>query len=187
MTRSDGDIRTASSDGTIFVEGNQIFLVPFEVDRFEIPSGWEVLVADGQEVVEGIRLMSDMSSSQEILAQRDGKVYLTEEYILVRPMQEGYVTVSDKYPLGADNLGRLLSQFMARVYRYWWLWLATGKSFSGYGLISSYLAYLDNTMMRFVDIMYGFPALIILLMAFSLRILAAARLKRDRSWLDCRD
>jgi oligopeptide transport system permease protein len=89
-------------------------------------------------------------------------------------MQEGYVTVSDKYPLGADNLGRDLLSRLIYGARVSLLVALVGPLVSllvgvPYGLISGYFSgHLDNTMMRFVDIMYGFPPLllIILLMAF---------------------
>jgi oligopeptide transport system permease protein len=84
-----------------------------------------------------------------------------------------YARISDKYPLGADYLGRdLLSRVIygARV--------SLPVGFVGaltaliiglvYGCISGYYDKLDNIMMRIVDIMYAFPTmlLIILLMAF---------------------
>jgi len=86
----------------------------------------------------------------------------------------GYVTVSNHYILGADNLGRdLLSRIIygARVSL---LVAFIGPFFSLsigiiFGLISGYAGgRIDNLMMRIVDIMYAFPTLllIILLMAF---------------------
>ncbi len=86
----------------------------------------------------------------------------------------GYVTVSDEYPLGADSLGRdMLSRIIygARVS----LSVAiVGPLVSlmiglGFGLLAGYFGgRVDNLMMRFVDIMYAFPTLllIILLMTF---------------------
>ncbi len=86
----------------------------------------------------------------------------------------GYVKVDDSYPLGADALGRdLLSRILygARIS----LAVAVvGPLISmlvGFtvGLVSGYAGgRLDNLLMRFVDIMYAFPTmlLIILLMAF---------------------
>jgi oligopeptide transport system permease protein len=174
MEKSNGDTRAANTDGTIFIDDNMLVLVPFAVDRFEIPSGWDVLVNQGESVIENMLLLSEIGGSGEIRALRDGRVYLTEELVLVRPMTEGYVTVSDKYPLGADNLGRdLLSRIIygARV--------SLMVAFVGplvsfiigvpYGLIAGYFGgRVDNTMMRFVDTMYAFPTLllIILFMAF---------------------
>lgn len=86
----------------------------------------------------------------------------------------GYVQISDQYPLGADDVGRdLLSRIIhgARVS----LSVAiVGPLISlligvPYGAISGYFGgRTDNLMMRFVDVMYAFPTLllIILLMAF---------------------
>lgn len=87
---------------------------------------------------------------------------------------EAYATISDKFLLGADFLGRdLYSRIVygARV--------SLPVGFIGaltalvigliYGSISGYYGgKVDNTMMRIVDIMYAFPTmlLIILLMAF---------------------
>ncbi len=87
---------------------------------------------------------------------------------------ETYAKLGDRYPLGADYLGRdLLSRmiFGARV--------SLPVGFMGalialiiglvYGCISGYYGgKVDNIMMRIVDIMYAFPTmlLIILLMAF---------------------
>jgi oligopeptide transport system permease protein len=86
---------------------------------------------------------------------------------------QGYVTVSDRYALGADFAGRdLLSRIIygARVSLSVALVgpivaLAIGLIF---GVTSGYFGgRVDNIMMRFVDIMYAFPTLllIILLMA----------------------
>lgn len=86
----------------------------------------------------------------------------------------GYVRINDDYILGTDNLGRdLLSRIIygARIS----LSIAFFGPFislivgSTYGMIAGYAGgRADNLMMRFVDIMYAFPTLllIILLMAF---------------------
>ena len=86
----------------------------------------------------------------------------------------GYVTINNSYALGADNLGRdLLSRIiygsrvsLAVAFIGPLVSLLVGISF---GLISGYAGgRVDNLMMRFVDIMYAFPTLllVILLMAF---------------------
>ncbi len=86
----------------------------------------------------------------------------------------GYVSISDKFILGADNLGRdLLSRIiygsqvsLAVAFIGPTVSLLVGITF---GLISGYLGgRVDNLMMRFVDVMYAFPTLllVILLMAF---------------------
>lgn len=87
--------------------------------------------------------------------------------------QGGYVTISDKYPLGADKLGRdLLSRILygARVSLAVALIGPLISSVVGLvvGLTAGYLGgRVDNYLMRLVDIMYAFPTilLIILLMA----------------------
>ncbi len=86
----------------------------------------------------------------------------------------GYVKISDRYALGADEVGRdLLSRIIygARI--------SLSVAFVGpfialligvpLGTVSGYFGgRIDNLMMRFVDVMYAFPTLllIILLMAF---------------------
>jgi oligopeptide transport system permease protein len=89
-------------------------------------------------------------------------------------VEGGYVSVNSDYPLGADYVGRdILSRIIygARVS----LSVAiVGPAVSLivgliFGVISGYLGgRVDNIMMRFVDIMYAFPTLllIILMMAF---------------------
>ncbi len=102
-------------------------------------------------------------------------VWVTKLFPNMVPKSEGgYVTVNNNYILGADNVGRdLLSRILygARVS----LAVAfVGPFFSlligiTFGLISGYAGgRLDNFMMRFVDIVYAFPTLllIILMMAF---------------------
>ncbi len=94
--------------------------------------------------------------------------------IKVFPTIKGYTAASDKYPLGADYVGRdLLSRIIygARV--------SLTVAFIGplislligvvYGSISGYCGgWIDNLMMRIVDVLYAFPSLlfIILLLAF---------------------
>jgi len=94
--------------------------------------------------------------------------------VKVFPSMEPYAKISEDYSFGADGIGRdLLSRVIygARV--------SLAVAFVGpvlsmvigliYGSISGYMGgRVDNIMMRFVDIMYGFPTLllIILMMAF---------------------
>ena len=93
---------------------------------------------------------------------------------MVSKADGGYVSINESYAFGADALGRdLLSRIIygSRV--------SLAVAFVGplvsllvgitFGLISGYLGgRADNLMMRFVDVMYAFPTLllVILLMAF---------------------
>lgn len=113
---------------------------------------------------------------QNVLARNSAPEWVTDVFPTMIPLgeTEGYVRVNNEYILGADNLGRdLLSRIVygARI--------SLSVAFVGpffsllvgtiYGMIAGYAGgRVDNLMMRFVDIMYAFPTLllIILLMAF---------------------
>ncbi len=112
----------------------------------------------------------------QVLADNNAApLWVTRLFPNMVPKEDGgYVSITDKYILGADNLGRdILSRIIygSRV--------SLAVAFVGpavsllvgitFGLISGYLGgRADNLMMRFVDIMYAFPTLllVILLMAF---------------------
>jgi oligopeptide transport system permease protein len=83
---------------------------------------------------------------------------------------EGYATFSDKFPLGADYLGRdLLSRTLygARV-SLSFAFVASGVSLiigTVYGMISGYIGgRLDDIMMRIVDFLYAFPFLVVVIL-----------------------
>ena len=90
------------------------------------------------------------------------------------PMIEPYAKISDNFPVGADYVGRdLLSRIIYGAQ------ISLSVAYVGpiiallvgtvYGLVSGFFGgKVDNIMMRFVDIMYAFPTmlLIILMMAF---------------------
>jgi oligopeptide transport system permease protein len=94
--------------------------------------------------------------------------------MLPRTDAGGYITISDNYTLGADSLGRdLLSRIIygARVsLLVAFIGPLTALMFGmTVGLTAGYSrGWVDNVLMRFVDIMYAFPTLllVILFMAF---------------------
>lgn len=102
-------------------------------------------------------------------------LWVTKIFPNMIPREDGgYVTISDDYVLGADNLGRDLFSRIIYGSRVSLLVAFIGPAVSllvgvSFGLISGYLGgRVDNLMMRFVDLMYAFPTLlfVILLMAF---------------------
>ncbi len=120
--------------------------------------------------------IAPQSYASQVLADNNAApLWVTKIFPSMIPKEAGgYVTISDHYILGADNLGRdLLSRIIygSRV--------SLAVAFVGpamsllvgitFGLISGYVGgRVDNLMMRFVDVMYAFPTLllVILLMAF---------------------
>lgn len=92
----------------------------------------------------------------------------------VFPMTQSYARINNSYPLGADGLGRDLFSRIVYGIRVSLTVALVGPLIailvgSIYGSISGYFGgRIDDVMMRFVDVMYAFPTLllIILMMAF---------------------
>ena len=66
LEKADGSTRLASVSGTIFIDGSMLILVPFHVDRVEIPPGWELRVSDGESVTEGKILITETGGSGQV-------------------------------------------------------------------------------------------------------------------------
>jgi oligopeptide transport system permease protein len=116
------------------------------------------------------------SYSYQTLSERNtAPEWVTNLFPSMVPVEAGgYITINNAYPLGADHLGRdILSRIIhgTRV--------SLTIAFVGpltalvigtlIGLIAGYAGgWVDNLLMRFVDVMYAFPTLlfVILLLAF---------------------
>lgn len=94
--------------------------------------------------------------------------------VKVLPMIKGYARISPKYPFGADDLGRDIYSRVIYGTRVSLTVALVGPIIALlvgtiYGSVSGFFGgRVDNLMMRFVDVMYAFPSLllIILMMAF---------------------
>lgn len=159
----------ANMDGTVFISSSDdVLLTPNAVQRVERPAGTEPDVENEQPVLIGEPLIGSTN------ANKQGVAYVTDDAVYVLPKSTGYTPLRNKYPLGADYLGRDLWSRIVYGARVSLLAAFIGPLVSilvgmPYGLISGYFGgSVDNWMMRFVDLMYAFPTLllIILLMAF---------------------
>ncbi len=90
--------------------------------------------------------------------------------IIMPDNYENYVRYSDKFPLGADDLGRDLwtrTIYGARVSLMIAIVASSVSLVIGtiYGLISGYAGgAVDNVMMRVVDFLYGFPFIVVVIL-----------------------
>jgi oligopeptide transport system permease protein len=115
-------------------------------------------------------------SEQNYLATNSAPKWVTEVFTNMRPVGTplGYVTINNHYFLGTDGLGRDLWTRIVYGARISLSVAAIGPLTSLiigllFGMVSGYVGgRVDNYMMRFVDIMYAFPTLllVILMMAF---------------------
>jgi oligopeptide transport system permease protein len=180
----------AATTSDQYIEGEGVLALK-QVERSRSPwmDAWRRLVRNRAAVIGliviGINIMVAVLApyiapkdfkTQDYTALNAAPEWVTKVFPTMKTIGEpgGYVKVDDAYPLGADNLGRdLLSRIIygARV--------SLAVAFVGpffsllvgtlFGMLAGYVGgRLDNLMMRFVDIMYAFPTLllVILLMAF---------------------
>jgi|GEM_PF-23022 len=158
----------ANMDGTVLINDEAIRLSPLEVTSFDLSGAGEFSTTNGQEVATG-----DVMFGTEAALER-GWFYFNGDTGYFAPYNTGYMQVRNEYPLGADYLGRdMLSRLIygSRV--------SLAVAFVGplvatilgvtIGLVSGYFSgWVDNVIMRIVDIFYAFPTLllIILMMAY---------------------
>ncbi len=113
---------------------------------------------------------------QNLIKNNAAPLWVTQLFPTMIPVGEpgGYVTISDDFPLGADNLGRDLFSRIVHGARISLLVAIVGPFVAilvgiTVGLLAGYSGgFTDNALMRVVDLMYAFPTilLIILMMAF---------------------
>lgn len=121
---------------------------------------------------------------KQVLADHDAVPrWVTDLFPNMIPRDEpgGYVTISSDYPLGADALGRdILSRIIygARV--------SLAVAFIGpvvsmivgllVGMVAGYAGgRIDNLLMRFVDLMYAFPSLLLIILFMTFFRMSFAR------------
>ncbi len=113
---------------------------------------------------------------QDLMLNNAAPEWVTRLFPTMIPKGEpgGYVTITDKFALGADALGRDLFSRIVYGARVSLLVAFVGPLVAivvgvAVGLLAGYWGgWVDNALMRFVDLMYAFPTilLIILMMAF---------------------
>lgn len=112
---------------------------------------------------------------QNLMMNNAAPYWVTRLFPTMIPKGEpgGYVTISDQFLLGADNLGRDLFSRIIHGTRISLLVALIGPSVAiivgiSIGLLAGYSGgWIDNALMRIVDLMYAFPTilLVILMMA----------------------
>jgi oligopeptide transport system permease protein len=131
-----------------------------------------VLISGRSRVTAGDVVYDD--GTTQVTAEFDAVSYLTDGELLLRPLAPDYVTVSENYFMGTDNLGRDLWTRILYGSRVSLAVAFVGPLFATaiglfMGLMAGYFGgWVDNIIMRIVDVFYAFPTLllIILFMAF---------------------
>jgi oligopeptide transport system permease protein len=177
VNTENGETREAVMNGVAFLDGGNVGVTKANVRFHEVGEGWEVLLSSVdmmRPVDPGVVIARSLDGEEVVETEFRSLITLSDDVLRVKEQDGGYVEVSDRYPLGADFLGRdLLTRIIygARVsLSVAFIGPAVALAIGiGVGLTSGYSGgWVDNLIMRFVDIMYAFPTilLIILLMAF---------------------
>jgi ABC-type dipeptide/oligopeptide/nickel transport system permease subunit len=120
-----------------------------------------VLISGRSRVTAGDVVYDD--GTTQVTAEFDAVSYLTDGELLLRPLAPDYVTVSENYFMGTDNLGRDLWTRILYGSRVSLAVAFVGPLFATaiglfMGLMAGYFGgWVDNIIMRIVDVIYAFP------------------------------